>query len=415
MRTGRTKKKSPAPDPVAKSTTSTERAANVDAPKPPQSVRVNTETLDRFLGTVGEVILSSSQLRTAGAESGEDRPNLSVGLDRMDRVVGDLQRRALELRTTPLSRIVDPLPRMAREVARQLGKRVELSIEGAEIELDRSILDRLSDPLVHRIRNAVGHGIEMPSVREEAGKNEIGQIVIDARRVKDSIRVSIRDDGAGIDLDQVRERAITAGIVLADLAEDLSPEQLAALVFQPGISTAESISELSGRGVGMDAVRVTVESLGGQVEIATRRGCGTTTTMVVPITAAVQRVILLGVSGETVAIPVTKVERIIEVEAGAIERSGNEAFTLVEDEPVAVFQLAEYLCLPPPTPKAQEVLVLADVRGELMAIKIDSVVGHQQIYVKPIPELLSSIRSLAGLTILGDGLPIFLLDLNQLG
>ena len=396
-------------------TTSTDRAANVDAPKPPQSVRVKTETLDRFLGTVGEVILSSSQLRTAGAESGEDRPNLSVGLDRMDRVVGDLQRRALELRTTPLSRIVDPLPRMAREVARQLGKRVELSIEGAEIELDRSILDRLSDPLVHLIRNAVGHGIEMPSVREEAGKNEIGQIVIDARRVKDSIRVSIRDDGAGIDLDRVRERAITAGIVLADLAEDLSPEQLAVLVFQPGISTAESISELSGRGVGMDAVRATIESLGGQVEIATRRGCGTTTTMIVPITAAVQRVILLGVSGETVAIPVTKVERILEVEAGAIERSGNEAFTLVEDEPVAVFQLSEYLCLPPPKPKAQELLALADVRGELMAIKIDSVVGHQQIYVKPIPELLSSIRPLAGLTILGDGLPIFLLDLNQLG
>jgi two-component system chemotaxis sensor kinase CheA len=333
----------------------------------------------------------------------------------MDRAVGDLQRRALELRTTPLLRIVEPLPRMAREVARQLGKRVELSIEGAEIELDRSILDRLSDPLVHLLRNAVGHGIEMPSVREEAGKDEVGRIVIDARRVKDSIHISIRDDGAGIDLDRVRERAITAGIVLADLAEDLSPEQLAALIFQPGISTADSISELSGRGVGMDAVRVTIESLGGQVEIATRRGCGTTTTMVVPITAAVQRVILLGVSGETVAIPVTKVERIIEVEASAIERSGNEAFTLVEDEPVAVFQLAEYLCLPPPKPKVQETLVLADVRGELMAIQIDSVVGHQQIYVKPIPELLSGIRSLAGLTILGDGSPIFLLDLNQLG
>jgi chemotaxis protein histidine kinase CheA len=252
-------------------------------------------------------------------------------------------------------------------------------------------------------------------VREEAGKSEVGQIVIDARRVKDSIRVSIRDDGGGIDLDQVRERAITAGIVLADLAEDLSPEQLAALVFQPGVSTAESISELSGRGVGMDAVRATIESLGGQVEIATKRGCGTTTTMVVPIAAAVQRVILLGVSGETVAIPVTKVERIIEVEAGAIERSGNEAFTLVGDEPVAVFQLAEFLCLPPPKPQAREVLALADVRGELMAIKIDSVIGHQQIYVKPIPELLSGIRSLAGLTILGDGLPIFLLDLNQLG
>lgn len=333
----------------------------------------------------------------------------------MDRVVGDLQRRALELRTTPLSRVVDPLPRMAREVARRLGKRVELSIEGAEIELDRSILDRLSDPLVHLIRNAVGHGIEMPSAREEAGKNEVGQIWIDARRVKDSIRISIRDDGAGIDLDRVRARAIAEGILLADLAEDLSPEQLAALVFQPGVSTAESVSELSGRGVGMDAVRATIESLGGQVEIATQRGRGTTTTMVVPITAAVQRVLLLSVSGETVSIPISKVERIIEVEAHAIERSGRESFTLVDDEPVVVFPLAEHLCLPAPKPRALEVLVLAEVRGELMAIKIDSVVGHQQIYVKPIPELLSSLRLLAGLTILGDGSPIFLLDLNQLG
>ena len=396
------------------STASTEAAESVDAPRPPKSVRVNTETLDRFLGTVGEVILSSSQLRTAGGEGGENRADLSVGLDRMDHVVGDLQRRALELRTTPLSRIVDPLPRMAREVARQLGKRVELSISGAEIELDRSILDRLSDPLVHLIRNAVGHGIEMPSVREASGKNEVGQILIDARRVKDSIHVSIRDDGAGIDLGRVRDRAIAAGIVPADLAEDLPPEQLAGLVFQPGISTAESISELSGRGVGMDAVRVTIESLGGQVEIATERGQGTTTTMVVPITAAVQRVLLFGVSGQTVSIPVAKVERIIEVDASAIERSGHESFTLVDDEPVAVFPLAEHLCLPTPEPRDQEVLVLAEMRGEMMAIRIDSVVGHQQIYVKPIPELLSNVRLLAGLTILGDGLPIFLLDLNQL-
>ncbi len=359
--------------------------------------------------------MSSSQLRTAGAETGDDRPELTVGLDRMDRVIGDLQRRALELRTTPLARIVEPLPRMAREIAQQLGKRVELSIEGAEIELDRSILDRLSDPLVHLVRNAVGHGIEPPGARDAAGKDEVGQIEIAARREKDSIRISIRDDGAGIDLNRVRERAVAAGIVVSDLAEDLSPEQLAALVFQPGISTAETISELSGRGVGMDAVRVTIESLGGQVEIATQRGRGTETTMIVPITAAVQRVILLGVSGETVAIPVAKVERIIEVEAEAIERSGHDAFTLVDDEPVAVFPLAEYLCLPPSEPRAQEVLVLAEVRGEMMAIKIDCVVGHQQIYVKPIPELLTGIRCLAGLTILGDGLPTFLLDLNQLG
>jgi two-component system chemotaxis sensor kinase CheA len=392
-----------------------DRTGSLDAPKPPQSIRVKVETLDRFLGTVGEVILSSNQLRTAGAELRDDRGSFSVGLDRMDRVVGDLQRRALELRTAPLSRIVDPLPRMAREVARGLGKRVELEIHGAEIEVDRSILDRLSDPLVHLVRNAVGHGIELPSAREAAGKSAVGRIEIDARRVKDSIRISIRDDGAGIDLERVRERAVAAGLVVADLAEDLSPEQIAALVFQPGISTAEVISELSGRGVGMDAVRATIESLGGQVEIATERGRGTATTMIVPITAAVQRVLLVAVSGETVAVPVAKIERIVEVPLPSIERSGRDAFTLIEDEPVAVFPLAEYLCLPAPAPRAPELMVLAEVRSERMAIKIDGVVGHQQIYVKPVPELLSNVRPLAGLTILGNGLPVFLLDLNQLG
>jgi two-component system chemotaxis sensor kinase CheA len=361
---------------------------------------------------VGEVILSSSQLRTAA--SGENTPTLSTGLDRMDRVVGELQRRALELRTTPLLRIVEPLPRMARELANRLDKRVELTNSGAEIELDRSILDRLSDPLVHLVRNAVDHGIEAPEVRSAAGKDEIGHISIDARRVKDSIQIRIGDDGGGIDLDAVRTKAVASGLVLADLAEDLTPEQLAALVFRPGLSTTDSISEISGRGVGMDAVRATIESLGGQVEIETQRGVGTTTTLTVPITAAIQRVLLFAVSGETIAVPVAKVERIIEVPTLAIERSGSEAFTLVEDCPVVVLSLAERLSLPVSEPGPETTLVLAEVRSELMALQVDSIVGHQQIYVKPVPELLSDIRALSGLTILGDGLPVFLLDLNQL-
>lgn len=378
-------------------------------------MRVNTETLDRFLGTVGEVILSSTQLRTAAAKGRDGRPGLSVGLDRMDRVVGELQRRALELRTTPLQRIVEPLPRMARALGQKLEKRVELVIEHAEIEIDRSILDRLSDPLVHLVRNAVDHGIESPTERVAAGKSEAGQIAIDARRVKDSIHITVRDDGRGIDLDAVRASAVSAGLVLSDLAEDLSSEQLAALIFRPGLSTAESVTDISGRGVGMDAVRVTIEGLGGQVEIATQRGRGTTTTLIVPISAAVQRVLLLSVSDQTIAIPVSKVERILELKSEEIERSGREAFALVDDDPVPVIALAEQLSMKPFEQRAEAVLVLAEVRGELMALQVDHVVSHQQIYVKPVPELLSNVRSLAGLTILGDGLPVFLLDLNQLG
>jgi chemotaxis protein CheY-P-specific phosphatase CheC len=361
-----------------------------EAPSPPPSLRVKTETLDRFLGTVGEVILSSSQLRTASRPDGAAAaPGVAVGLDRMDRAVADLQRRALELRTTPLQRIVEPLPRMAREIAQRVGKRVEVEIRNAEIELDRSILDRLSDPLVHIFRNAVDHGIEEPALRLAAGKPEAGRIVVDARREKDLIHIAVRDDGAGIDLDALRARAVEAGIVVSDLAEDLPPEEVAALVFQPGLSTAESVSDISGRGVGMDAVRATIQSLGGHIELATERGRGTTMTLVVPITAAVQRVLLLGVSDEIVAIPIAKVERILEIADSNIERAGQDAFTLVDDDPLPVISLAEQLAFEPREAREVAVLVLADVRGEVMALQADSIVGQQQIYVKPVPELLA--------------------------
>jgi two-component system chemotaxis sensor kinase CheA len=389
------------------------------SPAPPPSVRVQTGTLDRFLSTVGEVILNASQVRTAAQSGGpEGEGQLAHGLDRMDRVVGELQRRALDLRTTPLLRIVEPLPRTAREVAQRLGKRIEVEIRGAELELDRSILDRLSDPLVHLIRNAVDHGIETPDVRVAAGKDETGRISIDARREKDSIHISVADDGAGMDLDAARRRAVEAGLLHPDIAEDLPPRELAALAFRPGLSTRGEVSDISGRGVGMDAVRATLESLGGTVEFATERGVGTVTTLTVPITAAVQRVLLCAVGGDTVAIPIARVERIVELPAELIERSGHEAFALLEDEPVPVLDLAA--CVAPgrqhedSREPAVSTLVLSDVRGERVALLVERVSGQQQIYVKPVPQLLAGLRALAGLTILGDGRPVFVIDQNHL-
>ena len=386
----------------------------LEAPRPPPTVRVNTRTLDRFLSTVGEVILNTSQMRTVSQAEASQNTGLAEGLDRMDRVVGELQRRALELRTTPLLRILEPLPRAAREVAEQAGVRVEVQLRGAELELDRSILDRLSDPMVHLLRNAVDHGIEPPAERKAKGKPVVGRVVIEARREKDSIRISISDDGAGIDLDAVRRRAVDAGVVHADLAADLTPEQIASLVFSPGLSTASEVSEISGRGVGMDAVRATLESLGGSVEIATEWGRGTTTTLVVPITAAVQRVLLLGVGAETVAIPIAKVERIEEFPTDSIEHSGTDAFVLLDDELVPVLDLGARIAQPSAAPGKLTHLVLTEVRGERVALSAERVAGQQQIYVKPVPELLRGVRALSGLTILGDGRPMFLLDPNQI-
>ncbi len=366
---------------------------------------------------MGEVILSSSHLRSTAEGTGDSAmaPTLGAGFDRMERVVGDLQRRALSLRTAPLLRVMDALPRMAREIARSTGKEVDVELRGAELELDRAILDRLGDPLVHLVRNAVDHGLEEPEARREVGKPPSGRVVVEARREKDQVLISVEDDGRGIDLASVKRRAIDAGVLHEDLADDLPPDEIASLVFRPGVSTAAEVSTVSGRGVGMDAVKATIEALGGRVELRSRPGLGTTTALVVPITAAVQRVLLVGAGGQTVAVPIAKVERVVEVAADAIEVAGSEQFCLVEDEPVLVLDLARRIGFPTHEEDGgTSPLVLAEVRGERVGLRVGHLAGQQEIYVKPVPRLLASARLLAGLTVLGDGCPVFLLDVNQL-
>jgi two-component system chemotaxis sensor kinase CheA len=353
-------------------------------------------------------------LRTRAGERGQVSTDFDAGLDRMERMVGDLQRRALGLRTAPLLRVVDALPRAAREVAASLGKSVEVELRGAELELDRAILDRLADPLVHLIRNAVDHGIETPNARLESGKPVAGRLVIDARRERDHVRISVSDDGRGIDLESVRRRAVEAGVLHADLAADLAPADVAALVFRPGVSTAAAVSEVSGRGVGMDAVKAAIEGLGGRVELESRAGLGTTTTLLVPITAALQRVLLVGLGTEQVAIPIAKVERVVEAERDGLERAGPEIFTVVDDQPLLVIDLAVRLGIPPAQRGAIVALVLVELREQRVALLVDRLDRQQEIYVKPLPRLLASARGLAGLTVLADGRPVFLLDVNQL-
>lgn len=378
------------------------------------TVRVRTETLDRFLSAVGEVILSSSQLRTGVARFAHD-PDVADGFDRVDRRVAELQRRVLDLRTAPLARVMDNLPRTARQVAEKLGKRVEVEIVGAELELDRSILDRLGEPLLHLVRNAVDHGLESAQARRAAGKSEVGKIRIEARRQKDSIVIDVSDDGPGINLESVCRRAIEAGLIHEDLAEDLPPEEIVAFIFHPGLTTAQAISEVSGRGVGMDAVKATIENLGGGVELRTEAGRGTTTTFFVPITAAVQRVLLVRIADERVAIPISKVERILEVPESVIEEAAGDSFALIDDEPIPVFHLARHLRIEVgESTKSIVPLVIAEVRGERVALLVDRFEGQQEIYVKPVPDLLTSVRILSGLTVLEDGSPVFLIDLNHL-
>jgi two-component system chemotaxis sensor kinase CheA len=357
------------------------------------------------------VALASSQLRAASGEQGVTDPTrLAAGLDRIDRVLGDLERRALELRTAPLLRVTEKLPRLAREVGIALGKRVSLELEGVALELDRAILDRLGDPLIHLVRNAVAHGIETPAERRRLGKPEVGSVRVEAKQDRDAIEIAVVDDGAGIDVEAVRRRAVAAGLLPADLAEDLPPGEVARLVFHPGLSTAKTVTELSGRGVGLDAVRTAIQSLGGQVDLLSESGRGTTALLRVPLSAAVQRVILVGVGSECVAIPIARIERIDEIDNAAIERAGREAFVPIDGIPIPLLELPGLLSIEPDPEGARTLVVLVEMAGQRTALRFDRLLGQGEVFVKPVPPLLAGVRALCGLTIGTDGRPVFLIE-----
>lgn len=379
--------------------------------QPPASIRVRAETLDRLLAGVGEVALASSRLRVASRDDGHEDPSRVVaGLDGMDRVLGDLERRALELRAAPLLRVTEGLPGLAHDLGVALGKRVSLTLVGAPLELDRSIVDRLGDPLLHLVRNAAAHGLETPAERRRQGKPETGSIRIEARRDQDAVEIAVIDDGAGLDSDAIRRKAVSAGLVPADLADDLPPGEIARLAFHPGLSTASAVSELAGRGVGLDAVQTVIESLGGHVDLLSEPGRGTTVRVRVPLSAAVQRVILVGVGDETIAVPIGRVERIDEVDADCVERTGSEAFVPIDGLPLPLLELASLLSIAPAPPRPRVLVLLADVRGQRMALRFDRLVGQQETFVKPVPALLAGLGALCGLTFGTDGQPVFLVD-----
>ena len=380
------------------------------------------ETLDRFLSSVGEMMLTSSRLRTAADEVGLANVSAPVtqGFDQMDRSVGELKRRAMELRTTPLLRVVENLPRIARDVADARGKRVELEYSGSELALDRSILDRLYDPLVHLVRNAADHGIEDPDARAAAGKEIKGRIEVVASREGDSIRIEIRDDGKGIDLHAVRERAVAAGLIHPDLAVDLPDDEIADFIFAR-VSRPPKRSPKS-RAAAWEWMRSAQPSNPWVARCGFIPNSGpapaprSSFRSPPPCSVCCSRVWVPG----TLAFPIGKVEHIIEVDAEDVEQSAAESFVSIDGEPVHVIDVAAAVGWTQAPSEADTAdptiatLLLGEVRGERVALRVDALAGHQELYVKPLPRILSNLSVLSGLTVLGNGEPVFLVDSNQL-
>jgi two-component system chemotaxis sensor kinase CheA len=391
------------------------RSPDVSPPPLPRSVRVRTEAVDRFLAAVGDVMQLQGRLDTLHRASPdwEGKSEFADELAAMERAVRELRRRALEIRTTPVKRILERLPRVASELASALGKSVRVELHGEEVEIDRGVLDQLDDPLLHLVRNAIDHGIEAPVQRAQAGKEAIGRLRVRAASGGGRLQLWVEDDGRGIDVERVRQRAVERGFLPEAVAEDLPVERLCDLLFEPGMSTRDEVTEVSGRGVGLDVVKRAIETLGGTVSIRSDPGRGTSFALDLPSMVALQRVLVLQIKRERMALPVARIDCVIDVKDAAIERVGSEAFCSFGEEPLPVVDLSERMGLGRSDDERGNIVVL-DVRGLRLGLKIDRALADQEIFVREVPPALARLKSAGGVAVLPDGVPVFLLEASAL-
>jgi len=398
-----------------------ETAANPPAAAPAptaesaRTVRVRTELLDDFLEMAGELLLATARLRDIGRHFPEHgRPVLDEGVDRLHSLVKDLHGKVMGARMTPVAVVTDQLPRAARDLARKRGKDVEVTVTGAEIEIDRAILDAIAEPLLHVLRNAVDHGIETPEVRVSAGKPARGQLHISVRRTRERVVVELEDDGRGMDPEKLRASAVARGRLSAEAAARLSPREALLLACLPGVSTANDVDDVSGRGVGMDAVKRSVESLGGALELDSQPGRGTRVTLRLPLTVAVVQLLLVRAGGEVLGLPITKVLGAVELPEGALQRSPSADLLSYGQQLVLAHDLARLLELPPGPPPRTRPWVVMEAEEGTVALGVEALLGQEEAVLKALSRPLDRVAGLAGVTILGNGRPVFILDVPRL-
>jgi two-component system chemotaxis sensor kinase CheA len=380
-----------------------------------RTVRVRTEILDGFLDTVGELILATARIRELGrALPPAARPPLDEGVDRLHAIVKDLHDKVMRVRMTPLSLVTEQLPRAARDVARRLGKQVEVEIRGAEIELDRAILEELSDPVLHVLRNAVDHGIEAPHLRLLAGKPATGTISVSARRERDRVILDVADDGKGMDPERLRAAAVARGALRAEQAAELPDREALLLACLPGVSTAETVTDVSGRGVGLDAVKRTVEGVGGALEIDSAPGRGSRVTFRLPLTVAVQPVLLVRVGEEVLGVPIAKVHGAAQVTLSRLERSQGTPVIPHEGALVPVHDLARLLGFPGAAGDERAIVIADGGDPGRVGLAVDALLGQHEAVLKPLGEPLENVPGLSAVTVLGNGRPVFILDVARL-
>jgi two-component system, chemotaxis family, sensor kinase CheA len=379
------------------------------------SIRVAIEKIDELLNSVGEVVITQSMLMQVGLKlEGPLAEELRSGLSQLERNVRELQESVMRVRMLPISFVFNRMPRMVRDLGRQLGKQVQLKMTGEQTELDKTVLERIGDPLVHLVRNSIDHGIEAPDVRAAAGKPETGTIKLHAYHKGGNIIVEVSDDGGGLNRERILAKARERGLVAPD--EEPSEERTYNLIFQPGFSTAEQVSDVSGRGVGMDVVRRNIVELGGHVQIVSTPGSGSTVRIRLPLTLAILDGQLIRVGDEVFVVPLVSIVETIQVTPEQLNYvAGSVELLRLRNESIPIIRLRDVFGVEADTSsRSKHLLTIVEADGQRAGVFVDELLAQQQVVIKSLETNFRQLAGISGATMLGDGRVALILDVPGL-
>ncbi|MCD9024537.1 chemotaxis protein CheA [Cohnella silvisoli] len=384
-----------------------------------QSIRVNVDRLEQLMNLVGELVIDQTRIKQMEKELttkfGVDDTVQDLGQlsDHFTRIIGELQESVMKVRMLPIEQLFNRFPRMIRDLSQSLDKEVELVLEGKETELDRTLIEEIGDPLIHLIRNAIDHGIEAPSVRRNLGKPDKGKLLIRASHEDNQVLIVVEDDGAGIDTQRLLQKAVSRGIITSAEAELYSHKEAIDLIFHPGLSTASQVSDVSGRGVGMDIVRAGIEKMNGRIEIDTVIGKGTSVKIRLPLTLAIITGLMVKISDSTFVIPMSNVAEIVRIEPEAIRYVKGVPIVTIRDQVTPLVWLHDCLGYPKQTQGNRHIPVVIIGRAEKRyALAVDELLGNQEIVIKSLGAFVGQVEGVAGATILGNGKVALILEVG---
>lgn len=377
-----------------------------------QTVRVDIDRLDSLMNLVGELVMHKGRLEQIGAT--EKITELNETIEQIDRISGDLQSVVMKVRMVPIEQVFNRFPRMVRDLSKDLNKEIDFLMEGKETELDRTVIDEIGDPLIHLLRNAIDHGIELPSERVKSGKPAKGTLMLRARHEGNNVYIEVEDDGAGINPERIIQKAVDKGLIGEREAEGFSREEAIELLFAPGFSTADQVTDVSGRGVGLDVVKNKIEALNGEINVDSKFGTGTKFKIKLPLTLAIIQALMISVRNEIYAIPLSSVDETTIITEADIKMVQNQEVIMLRGNVLPLYRLGKLLEVPDEAANDDMYVVVVRRADKQIGLVVDSLIGQQEIVIKSLGKLLAGVPGIAGAIVAGDGNVRLILDIATL-